>query len=110
MNHENENLDIWSLYQYGLNRTKLDQSEPNWTKQDQHGPDFFLNKRHFIDSQKKKKRKKFEIFFFNYQFFVFNLNDMLRVFIRKSYVRVQICLFFRVSFMIFLAILVVLNV
>ena len=72
---------------------------------------FFLNKRHFIDSQKKKKKKKSsKIFFFNYQFFVFNLNDMLRVFIRKSYVRVQICLFFRVSFMIFLAILVVLNV
>ena len=52
--------------------------------------------------KKKKSSKKF--------FFFFNLNDMLRVFIRKSYVRVQICLFFRVSFMILLAILVVLNV
>ena len=29
-----------------------------------------------------------QFFFFNYQFFVFNLNDMLRVFIRKLYVRV----------------------
>ena len=87
----------------------MDQSEPNWTKQDQHGPDFFLNKRHFIDSQKKKKKSS-NLFFSTINFFVFNLNDMLRVFIRKSYVRVQICLFFRVSYMILLAILVVLNV
>ena len=87
----------------------MDQSEPNWTKQDQHGPDFFLNKRHFFDSQKKKKNVQ-NFFFSTINFFVFNLNDMLRVFIRKSYVCVQICLFFRVSFMILLAILVVLNV
>ena len=95
----------------------MDWIGPNWIKVNQIGPNrtnmdriFFLNKRHLIDS-KKKKKKKVQIFFFStINFFVFNLNDMLRVFIRKSYVRVQICLFFRVSFMILLAILVVLNV